>query len=336
MFYRARGELQTARELGEQLLTLAQRQHDPERLAYAHSVLGEAMFYLGEFVPARAHLEQALAISATPQDRSLPSLFDGAARVIALGTTAWVLWLLGYPDQALTRSHAMLTYAQELQHAFSLARALLNVATLHKLRGEADATQEWAEAALAIMTEQGFGQNLGNATFTRGWALAAQGRHEEGMAQMRQGLAARRAMGTGITLAEYSARLGEAYGRIGQAEEGLRLLAEALAVVDKGDRWYEAELHRIKGELLLRQAVPDAPQAEACFQQALAVARRQQAKSWELRAAMSLSRLWQQQGKRAEARELLAPIYSWFTEGFDTPDLQEAKALLEDPGDIGV
>ena len=198
----------------------------------------------------------------------------------------------------------MLTYAQELQHVFSLARALHNVMILHKLR---------AEAALAIMTEQGFGRLLGSTTFTRGWALAAQGRHEEGMVQMRQGLAARRAMGARQTEAEYLARLGEAYGRIGQAEEGLRLLAEALAVVDKGDRWYEAELHRIKGELLLLQAVPDAPRAEACFQQALAVARRQQ-------------------GKHAEARELLASIYSWFTEGFDTPDLQEAKALLEDLG----
>jgi predicted ATPase len=308
-FYRARGELEAARELGEQLLALAKRQQDPDRLADAHSVLGEAMFYLGEFVPARAHLDQVQAISAAPQDRSFPALFDGAARVITLDTPAYLLWLLGYPDQALMRSHAMLTYAQELQHAFSLARALHNVMTLHKLRGEANAAQEWAEAALAIMSEQGFGQNLWTTTFTRGWALAVQGRHEEGIAQMRQGLAARRAIGTGITLAEYSARLGEAYGRIGQAEEGLHLLAEALAVMDKGDRWYEAELHRIKGELLLRQAVPDTPQAEACFQQALAVARGQQAKSWELRAAMSLSRLWQQQGKHAEAQELLAPIY---------------------------
>jgi predicted ATPase len=249
---------------------------------------------------------------------------------VTAGTTAWILWLLGYPDQALTRSHEMLTYAQELRHAFSLARALFSVATLHKLRGEADAAQEWAEAALAIMTEQRFGQSLGNATFTRGWALAAQGQHEEGMAQMRQGIDAQQAIGVGVTRAEYRARLGEAYGRIGQAEEGLRLLAEALAVVDKGGLWYEAELHRIKGELLLGQPVPDAPQAEACFQQALAIARRQQAKSYELRAAMSLSRLWQQQGKRGEARQALAEIYGWFTEGFDTPDLQETKALLED------
>ena len=150
------------------------------------------------------------------------------------------------------------------------------------------------------------------------------------MAQMRQGIDAQQAIGVGVARAEYRARLAEAYGRIDQVEEGLHLLAEALALVDKGDFWYEAELHRIKGELLLRQAIPDAPQGEACFQQALAVARRQQAKSYELRAAMSLSRLWQQQGKHAEARELLAPIYGWFTEGFDTPDLQEAKALLED------
>jgi predicted ATPase len=241
---------------------------------------------------------------------------------------AWVLWLLGYPDQALTQSQAMLTYAQELQHAFSLVRALHDLTTLHKLRGEANAAQEWAEAAMTIMTEQGLGQVLGSVTFTRGWTLAVQGRHEEGMAQMCQGMAAQWAEGVGVTLAEHSTRLGEAYGRIGQAEAGLHLLAEALVVVDKGP-WYEAEMHRIKGELLLLQAIPDAPQAAACFQQALAVARRQRAKSYELRAAMSLSRLWQQQGKRSEARELLAPIYSWFTEGFDTPDLQEAKALLD-------
>jgi len=207
-FYRSRGDLEAARNLGEQLLALAQRQHDPERLADAHSVLGQVLFYLGEFVPARAHLDQVLAVSAAPLDRSPTSHFDRVARVVAYGPMAYVLWLLGYPDQALARSHAMLTYAQELRHAFRLARARYTMATLHKLQGKADATQEWAEAALAIMTEQGFGQNLSSATFTRGWALAAQGRHEEGIAQMHQGLAARRAIGAGVTLAEYSARFG--------------------------------------------------------------------------------------------------------------------------------
>jgi predicted ATPase len=172
---------------------------------------------------------------------------------------------------------------------------------------------------------------MGVLTFDRGWALAAQGQDEAGIAQMHQGLAAIRAAGQGLGLSSRLAQLAEAYGKSGQAEEGLRLLAEALAHVDHiGERFWEAEVYRLKGELLLQQAVPDVPQAEACFQQALAVARRQQAKSLELRAAMSLARLWQQQDKRQEAYDLLAPVYEWFTEGFDTTDLQEAKALLEE------
>ena len=165
----------------------------------------------------------------------------------------------------------------------------------------------------------------------RGTALAAQGQGVEGIAQMRQGLAALRATGTAVGMPRYLAWLAEAYGQVGQVDEGLHLLAEALTIVDTtGERFYEAELHRLHGELLLRQAVPEAPAAEACFQRALDVARHQQAKSWELRAAMNLARLWQQQGKRDEARALLAEVYDWFTEGFDTADLQDAKALLEE------
>ena len=160
------------------------------------------------------------------------------------------------------------------------------------------------------------------------WRRRARARR--GSPRCDQGLAAIRATGA-VGSPHVLAKLAEAYGGIGQAEEGLRLLAEALATMDNtGERCDEAELYRIKGELLLRQAVPDAPQAEACFQQALAVAHHQQAKSWELRAAMSLSRLWQQQGKRGEAQQLLAEIYGWFSEGFDTADLQEAKALLDE------
>jgi len=163
----------------------------------------------------------------------------------------------------------------------------------------------------------------------QGWTLLTQGHAAEGMAQLCAGLDAYRAKGTEMNLPYFLARLAVAYQIQGQVEEGLTVLAEALALVDKNDeRWWEAELHRLKGELLLLQAVPDAPQAEICFQQALTVARHQQAKSLELRAAMSLSRLWQHQGKRAEAHQLLAEIYSWFTEGFDTADLQEARALL--------
>jgi predicted ATPase len=165
----------------------------------------------------------------------------------------------------------------------------------------------------------------------RGWALAAQGQGEAGIAQMHQGLTAWQTMGVRTGVPYCLTLLAEACGANGQVTEGLRLLAEALAVVhDTGERFHEAECYRVQGELLLMQAIPDAPQVEACFQQALDVARRQQAKSWELRAAMSLARLWQHQGKRAKARELLVPIYDWFTEGFDTADLQEARALLDD------
>jgi predicted ATPase len=329
-FYAFRGEYQMARELLEQNLTLAQRQHDAARLMEAHVEMGLLLHHLGEYVPARAHLEQALALAGPQPDRALTLYAGEDGRVTCLANMARVLWHLGYPDQALTRNHEMLTYAQALSHTNSLTRALYYAGGLHKWRREWSTTQEQAEAALAIATEQGFGQSMGVLTFDRGKALAAQGRGAAGIAQMHQGLAAILATGQRLALSGFLAQLAEAYGKNGQAEEGLRLLAEALAHVDHtGERFWEAEVYRLKGELLLQQAVPDAPQAEACFQQALAVARRQQDRLFELRAALSLSRLWQQQGKRAAARQVLAEIYGWFTEGFDTPDLQEARVLLD-------
>jgi predicted ATPase len=165
----------------------------------------------------------------------------------------------------------------------------------------------------------------------RGWALVTQGQQAEGLAQLHQGLVAYRATGTAVAVPCFLALLAEAYGKGGQAEESLSILAEALAVVHKtGERVYEAELYRLKGELLLALSQTHQAEAETCLQQALDIARRQQAKSWELRAGTSLSRLWQRQGKRTEAHEILAPIYGWFTEGFETVDLQEAKALLEE------
>jgi predicted ATPase len=244
---------------------------------------------------------------------------------------ARLLWDLGYPDQAVQRDQEALALAHVLAHPYDLVDALLQSAHLHRRRQEWQTVQTHVEAILALATEHGFARYAALGVFFRGKALAAQGQGAEGIAQMRQGLAALRATGAGSGMSAFLTLFAEAYGQVGQAEEGLHLVAEALAVVDTtGGRAYKAELHRLRGELLLRQAVPDAPQAEACFQQALEVARRQQAKSWELRAAMSLSRLWQQQEKQAEARALLAPIYGWFTEGFDTADLQEAKALLEE------
>jgi predicted ATPase len=187
------------------------------------------------------------------------------------------------------------------------------------------------EAAIAIVSEEGTVRFLPRLLYQRGWVLAVQGQYEAGIAQMSQALTAIRAVGDeGWVDPSALARLAEAYGQSGRVEAGLRLLAEARAAVEQtGARFWEAEVQRLTGELLLRQAVPDEAQAAACFQQALDVAHRQQARSLELRAAMSLSRLWQRQGKRAAVYDLLAPLYSWFTEGFDTPDLQDARAMLE-------
>jgi predicted ATPase len=204
-------------------------------------------------------------------------------------------------------------------------------AFLHHRRREALAVLAQADALLTLGTAQGFPLWVGFGACWRGWALAMQGQSEAGLAQMRQGIGAVLATGQELSRSLCLILLAEAVGHAGQVAEGLRLLAEALAALEASGRGDGlAEAYRLQGALLLQHAIPDATQAEACFHQALAIARRQQAKSWELRAAMSLSRLWQQQGKRAAARELLAPIYDWFTEGFDTADLQEAKGLLDE------
>jgi len=334
--YHSRGDYQRARALGEQLLSLAQQVHDSALLLEAHHALWATLFHTGEFASTRAHLEQGRALYDPQQHRSHALFYGGHdPGVCCLSHAAWSLWILGYPDQALQSMREALTLAHALAHPFSLANALRFATTLHQSRREPQAAHERVEACVVLADEQGFAEVLAEATIMRGWALAAQGQGTEGMAQMCQGLAAYRASGTERQRPYYLALLAEGYGSIGQTTEGLSLLAEALALVDKiGEHGWGAELHRLQGELLLAEAGErqQVQEAEACFHQALDVARRQQAKSWELRAAMSLSRLWQQQGKRDEARELLAPVYAWFTEGFETVDLQEAKALLEELG----
>jgi predicted ATPase len=202
---------------------------------------------------------------------------------------------------------------------------------LHRLRQEGHAAQARAEAAMTLSTEQGFPLWSAIGMILRGGTLAEQGQGAEGMAQMRQGLAIFRATGVEVGRPYFLALLAEGYRKEGQAEEGLSVLDEALvAVQSTGERWWEAELYRLKGELVLARSSEDYAETETCFQHAIDIARHQQAKSLELRAAVSLSRLWQQQGKRHEASQLLAPIYGWFTAGIDAADLQKAKALLEE------
>ncbi|HEV8717227.1 MAG TPA: tetratricopeptide repeat protein, partial [Candidatus Binatia bacterium] len=333
--YLTRAEHQTARELGEQCLSLAQRMHNPVRLLGAHQSLGVSFFYLGEFAQARACLKRALVLYDPQKHRS--HVFRGGQdpAVACLSHLAWTLWSLGYPTQALRRGHEALALAQELSHPLSLAQARVSVLRLHQHHREGQLAQERAEALLTLSTDQGFAFTLAWGTIMRGWALAEQGQREEGIAQMRQGMAAMRATGAEALQSYFFALLAEAYGQMGWAEEGLSVLAEALVAVDKTkERGYEAELYRLKGELTLQSQVQGlkskVEETEASFQKAIEIARRQQAKSLELRAVMSLSRLWQQQGKKDEARQILAEIYGWFTEGFDTKDLQEAKALLDE------
>jgi predicted ATPase len=239
--------------------------------------------------------------------------------------------LLGYPDQALAHIHEALALAHVLSHPYSLALVRCFAAFVSQLRRDVPAVHEHAEAAVALSTAQEFPLWAAYGASVRGWALAMQGRGEEGLAQVRQGIAAWRATGAVLLVPYFCTVLADVAAHLGHTDEGLQALAEAHTLVEQQEeRWWEAEVCRLRGVLLLRQTGAPQAEAETCLQRGLDVARRQQAKSLELRTAMSLARLWQQQGKRVEARELLAPIYGWFTEGFDTANLQDAKALLEE------
>jgi predicted ATPase len=329
VFYHARAEHAIGRELSEQFLSLARRVQDPALLLVGHQMVGQSLFCLGELVRARRLFEQALTYDDPPERRALALLYVTDPVVASHAWLSFTLSLLGYPDQAQRHNRAALTLAHELGHALTLGSALAWAAFFHRLRGDVQATYEQAEAAVRLATDQGLPFRVAMGTILRGWAMAALGEGKEGRAQLRQGLDGWRATGAAISWSYYLGSLADAYTRGAQGAEGLATVAEALTCVEQtGERYAEAELHRLRGELLLKPPLPDAPQAAACFQQALAIARRQEAKSLELRAAMSLARLWQSQGKRDEARMLLASIYGWFTEGFDTADLQEAKALL--------
>jgi class 3 adenylate cyclase/predicted ATPase len=330
-FYLNRPQLHTARELGDTLLRLAQRADDPALAVIAHYALGVTWFYLGVLPAARQHLEEGIA-RYTPDQRRAPAFRMGIDPGVACRVhAALILWLLGYPAQALARIHDALALAHALSHPYSLAFARWTAAYVYQWRRDVPAVHEQAEAAIVLSTEQGFPLWAANGTIFRGWALTMQGQGEAGLAQFRQGIAAWRATGATLRVPYYCTLLADVCASLGYPADGLQALAEAHTLVEQHEeRWWEAEVARLRGVVLLRQPGMPPAEAETCFQRALDVARRQEAKSLELRAAMSLARLWQQQGKRDDARELLAPVYGWFTEGFDTADLQEAKALLEE------
>jgi predicted ATPase len=312
------------------LLRLAQRADDPALAVIAHYALGTTWLWLGALPAAHRHLEVGSAHYTLDQHRSLVFRMGQDPGVGCRANAARTLWLLGYPDQALVHLHDALTLAHELSHPFSLAFARCVAALVSQCRRNVPDVHEQAEAAVALATEQGFPQWAAMGTSLRGWALAMQGQGEEGMAEVRRGVSAYRTTGAALLVPYFCTLLADVSGDLGHPEEGLQALAEACTLVEQQElHYWEAEVCRLRGVLLLRQPGTPQAEAEAWLQRALDVAHRQQAKSLELRAAMSLSRFWQQQGKRAEAYEILAPIYGWFTEGFETLDLQEAKVLLE-------
>ena len=328
-FYNGRGAYQTAREVGEQCLQLAHQGDDTARLLEAHHTLWTTHFLTGELPLARTHMEQGLALLDPEQSRALAVTYGHDPGVCCRGGAAVVLWLLGYPDQALRQLHAAHALAQEVAHPPSLAFARMLTAIAYQLRREADAAHGQAEALIALATEQGFTLFLAIGGIVRGATQTALGQRGEQIGQIRRHLAAVRETGSAVWEPYFLGLLADLYAQDGQVEAGLATLDEALAAQATGQRLVEAELYRLRGSLVLQMGRPQA-EVETWLRRALDVARRQEAKSLELRAAMSLSRLRQQQGKRKEAHDLLAEVYAWFTEGFDTADLQEAKALLEE------
>ena len=334
-FYLLRSELSKAANLAEQLLILTQTANDPVFLSDAYRARGETFLWSGEFSQARALIEKGIDLDRTRQQKAYIAESPGiACRFL----TAVALWFLGYPDQALLRSREAITVAQEMSHPFSLSAAHHFAGTLHMLRREGDATLEQAEAAIAIAAEQGFGFFIAYDTMLKGWALAEQGRPKEGISMLREGLDAYRSTGAKALVLQWLVIIAELYGEVGQADNGLGVLDEAQIMADenKDECYYIAEMLRVKGQLLSQRvkgalqdpAVKD--EVETCYLRAIKVAQQQDAKSLELRAAISLSRFRQSRGMNSEAFDHLRKIYSWFEEGFGTPDLKAAKALLEE------
>ncbi|MBI3799109.1 MAG: AAA family ATPase [Deltaproteobacteria bacterium] len=348
-YHAMRAEHQKARALAEELFRVAQEAQDPDLLIQAHHIQGHTLEWIGKYPEARAHLEQGIALYAPQRHRAHTLRYGQDPGVACRVHATHVLWLLGYADQALTRAQEALALTQDLSHAVSVARGFSVMANVHLFRREWSAAQEQGEAGVAFAGEFGLPYAVAQISIMLGAALAGQGHYEEGISKMRQGLAAQRATGGQGLLQFWLAMQLEAYIAAGQFAEGWTVLEEALTIRPTyGDRYWEEEVYRLNGELLLKQSevrgpesgVPNtqhpipSPQAEAeaeaCFQHAIGTAREQKTKSLELRATTSLARLWQHQGKRAEAHQLLLEIYHWFTEGFDTPDLQEAKELLQE------
>jgi predicted ATPase/class 3 adenylate cyclase len=316
------------RELATQILALAETQAAPVQRLIAHRLMGTSLLFTGDIEQARAHCDQAIVLYDPVAHRPLVTTFGQDIRVAILCYRAWALWVLGYPDAALADTRQLLKHARESGHAATLMQALQFTPFVNMCCGNAATASALADELVAVADEKGAPLWKALGMLNQGCLLTSAGGASDAVQKMIAAIAALRATGATVWLPANLSFLAQAHTDVGQRDDAWHCMSEAMKAAETtGEKWFEAELHRMAGEIAL-SAGPDASKAETYFERALAIARAQQAKSWELRAAMSLARLWREQGKRREARDLLAPVYGWFTEGFDTRDLEKAKALL--------
>ena len=343
-FYAVRGQLQTAIDLAQQLLRLGQQTQDRFMRIEGHHTMGTMELRRANLDAARSHLEQA--VSLYDPDHSLTSIhYSGHdPKVCSQCFLGLTLWFSGFPDQALHHARKAYVFAQQLQHPDSLALAQTHLAWVHMLRGEIEPAQELTEAAVALATQRGLAFWAALGTLFSGWAGTSADSQADGTSQVRQGFDGCQTIGVGM--GQYLILLADSHRRAQRPAEGLSALAQATELVQTyGEHYLEAEIHRLRGHLLLQQIEQEAEleqgnghshtdraltEAEQCFQQAVTTAQQQHARSLELKATRSLCRLWQRQGKHRDAALLLSEIYGWFTEGFETAELLKSKALLEE------
>jgi len=292
-----------------------------------HRIMGTTLAFTGDIVDALAHYDQSLGLY-NAEHRSLATRFGTDSRVTILSFRALVLWLLGYAEAALADADHALKEAREIDQAATLMFALARTSYTHMFCGNYAAVNALLDELVVLADRKGVLSRKAEGMILQGCISAVTGKASDAVQMITSGITAWRSTGATVCQPTYLSYLTRAYAKLGQFDDAWRSISEAMVGVETTkELWCEADIHRIAGEIaLLRE--PDVAKAEACFERALTVAREQQAKSWELRAAMSMARLWRDQGKRNEARNLLAPVYDWFTEGFDTRDLKEAKALL--------
>ena len=329
LYHMIRGELDLALRLDEELLRLSRQREDSAGLVLSHHSSGRNLMVAGRLAASRSHLEAGLALFDPNAHRLIVHQAGTHSPVSSQAVLGLVLFCLGFPDHALARSIAAIAEARRLGHSPSLAGSLAFGAQLLSLGGDNAMLGDWVDQLVAVATEQCFPFWGALGTIYRGWIKVKNGDVAEGISLLRRGSGAYRAAGAKTWVPHHLSLLARACEILGQIEEAMALLDEALLIVEEtGERWFAAELYRHKGELLLRQGHAEA--AEEAYREALRIARAQEAKMWELRACASIARLWRDAGRYTQARDLLAPVYGWFTEGFATPDLREAKALLDE------